>query len=72
MADTLTVSPKLSPFPYAAAAIALYTDKADLVFDDAATGPVLVLNGSKFSEEDEIVHVLSEAGGLSADSAKVS
>lgn len=71
MEGTLTLSSKLSPFPYAAIAIASYTQKATLNFDEAATRITLDTNGSKISSEDEIVHTLAKAGGLSGDSAKV-
>ncbi|KAE9409788.1 glutamate-tRNA ligase [Gymnopus androsaceus JB14] len=69
-AGTLTLSSKLSPFPYSALAIAAYTEKAEIVYDEAATGISLDLNGSKIDTEDEIVHALAKAGGLSEDSAK--
>jgi glutamyl-tRNA synthetase len=68
---TLTLSSKLSPFPFAAIAIASYTQKATLDFDQTANGITLDLNGSKITSEDEIVHALAKAGGLSGDSAKV-
>jgi glutamyl-tRNA synthetase len=71
MTGTLTVSSKQSPFPYAATAIAAYTEKAQLVFDEAATGVVLDLNGTKLTAESEIVHAVAGASGLSEDSAKV-
>lgn len=71
MAGTLTVSSKLSPFPFAAIAIASYTQKAALLFDETATGITLDLDDSKITAEDEIVHALAKAGGLSADSVKV-
>lgn len=68
---TLTLSSKLSPFPYSAIAIASYTEKAEIIFDEAATGILLDLNGSKIDNEEDIVHALAKAGGLSEDSAKV-
>lgn len=72
MVATLTLSSKLSPFPFAAIAIATYTQKADLVFDETATAISLDLNGSKITVEDEIVHAFAKVGGLSGDSVKVS
>jgi len=72
MAGTLTVSLKLSPFPFAAVAIAAYTQKADLVFDEAATTVSLALNGSEVTTEHEVVQTLAKAGRISDDSAKVS
>ncbi|OBZ65709.1 putative glutamate--tRNA ligase, cytoplasmic [Grifola frondosa] len=72
MSGVLTVSSKASPFPYAAVAIATYTQKAELNFDEGASGLILELDGSKISTEDEIVRALAKAGGLSDDSAKTS
>ena len=67
---TLTLSSKLSPFPYAAVATAAYTSKAQLVFDDSATGPTLDLDGSQVTTEEDIVKALATKGGLAEDSAK--
>ncbi|KAG7448087.1 glutamate-tRNA ligase [Guyanagaster necrorhizus] len=67
---TLTVSAKISPFPFAAVTIAAYTQRAEIVYDEAVTGPVLGLNGSTIAVEEDIVHALSNAGGLSEDSSK--
>jgi glutamyl-tRNA synthetase len=72
MDGTLTLSSKLSPFPFAAIAIASYTQKSALNFDESATGITLDFNGSKITSVDEIVHALAKAGDLSGDSAKVS
>jgi len=71
MPNTLTVSSKQSPFPYAAVSIAAYTGRADLIFDDAATGPVLAIDGTTFTSEEDIVQTLAKEGGLSSDSEKV-
>ncbi|CCM00500.1 uncharacterized protein FIBRA_02534 [Fibroporia radiculosa] len=68
MVGVLTVS--AASFPFAAAAVAAYTSKAELVFDQGASIPSLDLNGSKTTTEDEIVRVLAKEGGLSDDSAK--
>ncbi|KZT27302.1 glutamate-tRNA ligase [Neolentinus lepideus HHB14362 ss-1] len=70
MTGTLTLSTKLSPFPYAALAVATYTTQAEVVFDDGATEPILDLNASKVESEDGIVQTLAKAGGLADDSAK--
>ncbi|KAJ7510169.1 glutamate-tRNA ligase [Mycena galericulata] len=67
---TLTVSSKQTPFPYAAVAFASYTEKADLVFDESVKGITLQLNGSSITNEEEIVHALAKAHGLSDDSSK--
>ncbi len=72
MPGTLTVLPKASPFPWAAAGIATYTQKADLSFDDTASGVTLDLEGSNLTQEHDIVHALAKAGGLSDESVKVS
>lgn len=70
MAGTLTVSAKLSPFPFAAIAAAGYTQTAELVFSDVSQ-PSLELQGSTINDEAGIVQALSKAGGLAEDSAKV-
>ncbi|RDB21094.1 putative glutamate--tRNA ligase, cytoplasmic [Hypsizygus marmoreus] len=70
MPGTLTVSSKHTPFPFAAVAVAAHTGKADLVFDETATGPVLALDGTTITDEEEIVQALAKEGGLSGDSAK--
>ncbi|KZP21171.1 glutamate-tRNA ligase [Athelia psychrophila] len=70
MAGALTLSSKTSPFPFAAIAIASYTQKATLDFDETAPGTTLDLNGTKLTSEDDIVHALAKAGELSADSIK--
>ncbi|KAF7295474.1 Glutamate-tRNA ligase [Mycena indigotica] len=49
----LTLSSKQTPFPYAAAAVALWSGKAELVFDENVT---LEYNG--LSDEEQIVHSL--------------
>ncbi|KAJ7074159.1 glutamate-tRNA ligase [Mycena amicta] len=51
----LTVSSKQTPFPFAAAAVALWSGKAELVFDETAT---LDYNG--VSDEEQIVHSLAK------------
>ncbi|OSD08417.1 glutamate-tRNA ligase [Trametes coccinea BRFM310] len=70
MSGVLTLTPTASPFPWAAAAIATYTGKATLNFDNTAKGVTLEIDGSKVTAEDEIVQALAKAGGLSDDSAK--
>jgi hypothetical protein len=60
MAATLTVSSKLSPFPFAALAIASYNQNAEIVFDESSTEVVLELNGSKITAESDIVHALAK------------
>jgi glutamyl-tRNA synthetase len=71
MAGTLTLSAKASPFPFAVIAIASYTQKTEVVYDESVTGLVLELDGSKLTAEDEVVHALAMAAGLADDSAKV-
>jgi len=68
---SLTLSSTLSPFPYAAAALAAYTKQAELIFDDAATDAALDLSGAVISGEDKIVEELAKVGGLSSDSTTV-
>ncbi|KAH7920134.1 glutamate-tRNA ligase [Leucogyrophana mollusca] len=67
---SLTLSTKATPFPYASAAIATYTQKAELNFDESATGVVLEFDGSQLDTEDQIVDALAKAGGLAGDSTK--
>lgn len=67
----MTLSSKISPFPFVAIAIASYTQKAALDLNETASGITLDLNGTKSTSEDEIVHVLAKAGELAACSAKV-
>ncbi|KAJ7087738.1 glutamate-tRNA ligase [Mycena epipterygia] len=67
---TLTVSSKQTPFPYAAVAIASYTEKANLIFDETVTGITLQLDGSVINDEEEIVHTLAKAHGLADHSSK--
>ncbi|PPR01475.1 hypothetical protein CVT26_015098 [Gymnopilus dilepis] len=67
---TLTVSTKQSPFPYAAAAIAAYTQKAEIVLDESATQPSLAAAGSTLTDEDAIVQSLAQETDLAGDSAK--
>ncbi|KAJ7286154.1 tRNA synthetases class I, catalytic domain-containing protein [Mycena rebaudengoi] len=67
---TLTVSSKQTPFPFSAVAIAAYTQKAGLVFDETVAGITLQLNGSAITDEAEIVQALAKEYGLSEDSLK--
>ncbi|KAK7467382.1 glutamate--tRNA ligase [Stygiomarasmius scandens] len=69
MSGTLTLSSKLSPFPFGILAIATYTGNIEVVYDETVTKPVLEIKGSKIESEDDIVHALSTAGGLAEDSA---
>lgn len=71
MSGTLHVSPTISPFPYAAAAAATYTQKAEIAFDEGAKEATLELNGSKITGEDQIVLGLAKAAELADDSSKV-
>ena len=68
---SLTLSSALSPFPYAAAALASYTKQAELVFDDAATDASLDLSGTVISGEEKIIQELAKVDGLSSDSTTV-
>jgi glutamyl-tRNA synthetase len=71
MSATLLVSPAAAPFPWAAAAIATCTGKADLAFDPSTSGVLLELSGSKITSEDEIVLAIAKLAGLADDSSKV-
>ncbi|THH29089.1 hypothetical protein EUX98_g5103 [Antrodiella citrinella] len=70
MSGTLTVSPAASPFPWAAVSIATFTQKAELNFDQTASGLSLELDGTTVTDEQEIVRALAKAGGLSDESVK--
>ncbi|KAJ6453488.1 glutamate-tRNA ligase [Mycena vitilis] len=68
---SLTVSSKQTPFPWAAVAVALYTEKAELVFDETATKITLKqVDGSTVGDEEAIVHALAKSHGLSEGSSK--
>ena len=68
--STLTIPAKQSPFPYAAAAIAAYTEKTHINIDDSATAINLDIDGSSINEEETIVQILAKELGLSEDSKK--
>ena len=70
MLATLTIPAKESPFPYAAAAIAAYTEKAHINIDDYATNINLDIDGSLINEEEIIVQILAKELGLAEDSEK--
>ena len=67
---SITLSPKLSPFPYAAVAIAACTGTA-VSYYDANTGLSLALGESDITVEEDIVKRLAELGDLFVDSADV-
>jgi glutamyl-tRNA synthetase len=68
---TLTVSFKESPFPYAAIAIASYTQKAEVSYDESASGLTLTVEGAQITSEEDAVKALAKVGGLAEDSVKV-
>jgi glutamyl-tRNA synthetase len=68
---TLALSFKESPFPYAALAIASYTQKAEVNYDESATGLTLTIEGTQITSEEDAVKALAKAGGLAEDSVKV-
>ncbi|KAG9318600.1 glutamate-tRNA ligase [Chiua virens] len=67
---SLTLPTKASPFPYASLAIATYTQKADLNFDETAAGVSLNLNDNQYTSEEEIVRILAKIAGISEESTK--
>jgi glutamyl-tRNA synthetase len=71
MAGVLTVSSKLSPFPFSALAIAVFTGAADIVFDESAAQISLGLNGDILDDEDAITNALANARGSYGDKDKV-
>jgi glutamyl-tRNA synthetase len=70
-AGTLTLSFKESPFPYAAIAIASYTQTAEVNYDQSASGLTLTIEGTQITSEEDAVKALAKAGGLGEDSVKV-
>lgn len=68
---TLTVSFKESPFPYAAIAIASYTQKAEVNYVESASGLTLTFGDTQVTSEEDAVKALAKAGGLAEDSIKV-
>ena len=68
---TLVVSSKASPFPYATVAIASYTQKAEVNYDESAQGFSFTFEGAEVTTEEEAVRTLAKAGGLAEDSVKV-
>ena len=70
MLATLTIPAKQSPFPYAAAAIAAYTGKANINIEGSASAINLEIDGSSISEEETIIQILAKELGLSEDSEK--
>ncbi|KAI0063442.1 glutamate-tRNA ligase [Artomyces pyxidatus] len=70
MAGVLTVSAKAAPFPYAAIALASYTEKAQVTYDESASTLTLELDGTKLKTEEDAVKALAKAAGLADDSAK--
>jgi glutamyl-tRNA synthetase len=71
MSGTLTLSSKLSPFPYGILAIAICSETIQIVYDEATTQPILEFKGSKIENEDEIIHALATAAGLAEGSPSV-
>ncbi|KAF9500578.1 glutamate-tRNA ligase [Pleurotus eryngii] len=70
MSNVLTLSSKRAPFPFAAIAIAAYTGKAELNFDEDSTDVSLETDGTRVTDDAEIVQSLAKAGGLAEDSVK--
>lgn len=68
---SLTLSSKLAPFPFSAIAIAAYTGKAHVIFDETAPLIVLDINSSIHRDEHDIVQVLAKEAGLGDASTRV-
>jgi glutamyl-tRNA synthetase len=68
---SLTLSSKSSPFPFSAIAIAAYTGKINVVFDEAASGITLELAGSTHNDESDIIQAIAKAADLADDSSRV-
>ncbi len=70
MSITLTLSSKLSPFPYAALAVAACTGTA-VSYDDPQTGLSLASGESDITVEEDIVKHLAQLAGLFDDNTDV-
>jgi len=70
-AGNLVISFKASPFPYAAVAIASYTQKAEVNYDELAKGLSFIIEGTEITTEEDTVKALAKAGGLAEDNDKV-
>jgi glutamyl-tRNA synthetase len=62
---SLSLSTKLSPFPYAVSALASYAGDITTSYDDSLQQPKLEYNGASISSEEDIVNTLSKAASLS-------
>jgi hypothetical protein len=68
---SLTLSSKSSPFPFSVIAIAAYTGKAAVVFDEAASGITLELDEKTYHDEHDIVQIIGRASNLREDPSRV-
>lgn len=68
---SLTLSSKSSPFPFSVIAIAAYTGKVAVVFDETAAGITLELQGRTYHDEHDIVQVIGRASNLLEDTSRV-
>ncbi|PFH54261.1 hypothetical protein AMATHDRAFT_186121 [Amanita thiersii Skay4041] len=71
MTPTITLSSKVSPFPYAAISAAA-TTQVTVLYDETVPTISLDLNGTIISTEEEIVLALVKQDGSSNDSEKIS
>jgi len=69
---SLTLSSKCSPFPFSVIAIAAYTGKAAVVFDETASGITLELDGSVYHDEHDIVEIIGRVAHLIENDLRVS
>lgn len=69
---SLTLSSKWSPFPFSVIAIAAYTGKAAVVFDETASGITLELDGKMYHDEHDIVETIGRAAHLIENDSRVS
>ena len=69
---SLTLLAKQAPFPWAAAAIAAYSPKTEIAFDDeVATLTFTSGDGTTVTDEDAVLQAIAQESGLAEDSAKV-
>ena len=72
MPPSLTVSSKLSPFPYAAITAAAFNGVGAVSYDESASGITLDLGETSITSEEEIVQTLAKLNASSDGSIQVS
>jgi len=69
---SLTLLAKQAPLPWAGAAIAAYSPKTEIAFDDEIAALTFTTSdGTTITDEDAVVQAIAQESGLAEDSAKV-